>query len=208
MVKYFDFWVNFIQCSITICLDNASGIGHGRRWRALRGGFMGDQFIAEAEWHRSWHWCHQKHSPGHDHWLMLAVNTMLPKVKYTEYAVPQYLFKSLTCFWIVFMAAFPWKVYQSWWFESYIYQQRCQSYCSALWFWNLSESDGRMQFPAFLGWSYLNSQLSQPWKSWETSLGKSSGQIMPGGREGLHSNSKGVFNSPYTIKSGDLTSFH
>ena len=24
---------------------------------------------------------------------------------------------------------------------------------------------------------------------------------MPGGREGLHSNSKGVFNSPYTIKS-------
>ena len=58
-----------------------------------------------------------------------------------------------------------------------------------------------MQFPAFLGWSYLNSQLSQPWKSWETSLGKSSGQIMPGGREGLHSNSKGVFNSPYTIKS-------
>ena len=120
MVKYFDFWVNFIQRSITICLDNASGIGHGRRWRALSGGFMGDQFIAEAEWHRSWHWCHQKHSPGHDHWLMLAVNTMLPKVKYTEYAVPQYLFKSLTCFWIVFMAAFPWKVYQLWWFESYL----------------------------------------------------------------------------------------
>ena len=44
---------------------------------------------------------------------------------------------------------------------------------------------------SLLSWGYLNSQLSQPWKSWETSLAKSAGQIMPGGSTRLLS--KGVF---------------